>query len=54
MKLQQPFERGGGGGGGGRGSSPQKILKTKKVEEAISGHFSGAILHSENEEFQST
>ena len=29
-----------------------KILKTKKAGEAISGHFSGAILPSVNEEFQ--
>ena len=27
-------------------------MKTKKAEEAISGHFAGAILPSENEEFQ--
>ena len=37
-----------------RGSSSRKILKTKKAEEAISGHFAGAILPSENEEFQRT
>ena len=37
---------------GVRGSSPRKILKTKKAEEAISGHFEGAILPSVSEEFQ--
>ena len=36
------------------GVLPRKILKTKKAEEAISGHFAGAILASENEEFQRT
>ena len=36
------------------GDLPQKILKTKKAEEAISGHFAGANLHSENEEFRRT
>ena len=30
----------------------QKILKTKKAGEAISGHLVGAILPSVNEEFQ--
>ena len=35
-----------------RGSSPLKILKTKKADEALSGHFVGAILPSVNEEFQ--
>ena len=42
------------GGGGGPGVLPQKILKTKKAEEAISGHFAGALLPSQNEEFQRT
>ena len=36
------------------GGPPRNILKTKKGEEAISGHFAGAILPSENEEFQRT
>ena len=40
--------------GGGSGGRPQKFLKTKKGEEAISGHFAGAILPSKNEEFQRT
>ena len=35
------------------GVLPQKILKTKKAEEAISGHLAEAILPSENE-FQRT
>ena len=39
---------------GGAGVLPWKILKTKKAEEAISGHFAGAILPSENEQFQRT
>ena len=30
--------------GGGLGVLPRKILKTKKAEEAISGHFAGASL----------
>ena len=42
------------GGGGVRWLTPWKILKTKKAEEAISGHFAGAILPSENEELQKT
>ena len=37
---------------GGLGVLPQKILKTKKAGEAISGHFVGAILPSVNEEFE--
>ena len=37
---------------GGSGSSPRKILKTKKAGEAISGHFVGAILPPVSEEFQ--
>ena len=37
-----------------QGSSPRNILKTKKAEETISGHFAGAILPSENEEFRRT
>ena len=52
-KITTPFCRG-GGGGGGEGGLPRKILKTKKGEEAISGHFAGAILPSENEEFKRT
>ena len=44
----------GGGGGGGSGALPREILKTKKAERAISGHFAEAILPSENEEFQRT
>ena len=35
-----------------RRSLPRKILKTKKVGEAISGHFVKTILHSVNEQFQ--
>ena len=37
---------------GGEGVLSQKILKTKKAGEVISGHFVGAILPSVNEEFQ--
>ena len=40
--------------GSGGGVLPRKILKTKKADSAISGHFAGAILPSENEEFQRT
>ena len=39
-------------GGGGYGGPPQKILKTKKAGEAISGHFVRTILPSVNEQFQ--
>ena len=39
---------------GGPGGPPPKNLKTKKAKEAISGYFAGAILPSENEEFQRT
>ena len=38
---------------GGLGVLPRKILKTMKAGEAISGHFVGAILPSESEEFKS-
>ena len=48
LKLQHTSERRVGG------VLPRKILKTKKAEEAISGHFAGAILPSENEEFRRT
>ena len=37
---------------GGMGVLPQKILKTNKAGEAISGHFLRAILPSVNEQFQ--
>ena len=36
---------------GGLGVLPQKILKTKKAGEAISGHFVRTILPSVNEQF---
>ena len=48
VKLQYTSEK------GGWGVLPREILKTKKTEEAISGHFAGAILPSEKEEFQRT
>ena len=37
---------------GGTGVHPQKILKTNKAGEAISGHFLRPILPSVNEQFQ--
>ena len=37
---------------GGSGVLPQKILKTNKEGEAISGHFARVILFSVNEQFK--
>ena len=45
--MSAKFPRGGGGGGGGRTFFSSKT-------KAISGHFAGAILPSENEEFRRT